>query len=54
MKCHLFQKSKHKNKLTAEDKRKVQGIVNNFINLSVVCGVEKASEIMKQQRSDTK
>ena len=49
MKCHLMQKPKHKNKLSSEDKRKVQGIVNNFINLSFVCGAEKAMETIKKE-----
>lgn len=47
-----MQKPKHKNKLSAEDKKKLQGTINDFMNLSFVCGAEKAMEIIKQRGSE--
>ena len=47
MKCHLMQNPKHK--LSAEDKRKLQGIVNEYITLSTVVGEKKALEIVKEK-----
>lgn len=50
MKCHLMQKPKYKNKLSTADKKKLQGVVNEYLALSTVVGVEKASEIIKKER----
>ena len=51
MKCHLMQKPKRKTKLSAEDKRKLQGTINNFMNLSFVYGAKKALEILKNNET---
>ena len=47
MKCQLLQKPKYK--LSVADKKKLQGIVNQYLTLSTVVGVEKASEILKDK-----
>lgn len=54
MKCHLMQKPKRKNKLSAEDERKLQGTINDFMNLSFVYGAKKALEIIKQRGREGK
>ena len=48
MKCYAMQKPKHK--LSAADKKKLQGIVSGFVALSTVVGPEKALEIVKENR----
>lgn len=46
MKCHLMQKPKHK--LSAKDKRELQGKVNAFLSLSIAVGAKRALEILKE------
>ena len=46
-----MQKPKRKTKLSAEDKRKLQGTINNFMNLSFVYGAKKALEILKNNET---
>lgn len=48
MKCHLFQKSKHR--LSTADKKKLQGKINEYMKLSIIYGHEKALEILKQRK----
>lgn len=48
MKCHLMQKPKRTIKLSPEAERKLQGTINDFMNLSFVYGAEKAMEIIKK------
>ena len=50
MKCYVMQKPKHK--LSAEAKKKLQGIVNEYLALSTVVGSEKALDIMKEIREE--
>lgn len=46
MKCYLMQKPKHK--ISAENKKKLQNIVNKYMASSLIVGHEKALEILKK------
>lgn len=48
MKCHLMQRPKHR--VSTEDKKKAQKIVNEYMALSLAVGPKKALEIMKANR----
>lgn len=45
MKCFLMQRPKHR--VSAEDKKKSQKIVDKYMTLSLAVGPKKALEIMK-------
>ncbi len=48
MKCYAMQRPKHR--LSTEDKKKLRGVVNEYLALSTVVGSEKALEIMEEIR----
>lgn len=50
MKCYLKHKQKSKHKLSSQDRKKLHGLVNEFMSLSIVVGPEKALEILKESK----
>jgi hypothetical protein len=48
MKCAYYQKQK-KNKLSTESRKHLQKIVNNFMETSMVVGVDNALDIMREE-----
>lgn len=48
MKCHLMQKPKHR--MSKETEKKLQGVINNYVSLSLAVGAEKALKIMRDNR----
>lgn len=48
MKCYAMQRPKRR--ISAADKKKLREIVSEYVALSTVVGVEKALEIVKENR----
>lgn len=48
MKCYAMQRPKHR--LSTADKKKLQGLVTEYMALSTVVGAEKALDIMQEIR----
>lgn len=51
MKCAYYQ-NKKKSKLSAESKKRLSHIINDFMEKSLVIGPEKALEIMKAEQAN--
>lgn len=54
MKCYLRHKQKSKHKLSSEDRKKVQGRMNEFMSLSIAVGSKKALEILRESKTNEK
>ena len=48
MKCAYYQKQK-KNRMTTEDRKRLNEVVNDFMQKSIIVGPEKALEIMREE-----
>lgn len=51
MKCAYYQQQKQ-NRLSTESKKKLNNIVNDFMEKSIVVGPEKALELMKEEQTN--
>ena len=53
MKCAYCQKQKQ-DRMTTEDKKRLDKMVNDFMKKSIIVGPEKALEIMEKEKEATK
>lgn len=49
MKCAYYQRRKQ-DRMTTEDKKRLNEVVNDFMQKSVVVGPDKALEMMKEEQ----